>query len=55
MASNDEGQGSWDCDVYEAADVYLNYLQEQQLLQCPPVTSETETGFETGAETGAET
>ena len=57
MASNDEGQGSGDCNVYTVADAYLNLLDEQQLLQGPPVTSETETDIETGAETdtGAET
>jgi len=58
MASNDEGQGFGDCDVYLAADDYLNLLDEQRLLlQGPPVTSETETDIETGAETqtGTET
>ena len=57
MASNNEGQGSGHCNVYEAADTYLNLLEEQRLLQGPPVTSETETDIETGAETdtGAET
>ena len=55
MASNDEGQGSGDCNVYEAADAYLNLLYEQQLLQGPPVTSKTETDIKTGAETDAET
>ena len=45
MASDDEGQGSGDCNVYEAADAYLNLLEEQQLLQCPPVTSETDGGL----------
>ena len=54
MASNDEGQDSGDCNVYEAADAYLNLLDEQRLLQGPPVTSETETDIETGAETGTE-
>ena len=29
MASNDEGQGSGECDVYEAADTFLNHLDEQ--------------------------
>ena len=47
MASNDEGQGSGDCNVYEAVDAYLNLLGEQRLLQSPPVTSETETDIET--------
>nr|XP_020153332.1 endoglucanase 1-like [Aegilops tauschii subsp. strangulata] len=57
MASNDEVRGSGDCNVYEAADAYLNLLDEQRLLQAPPVTSETETDIETGAETetGTET
>ena len=52
MASNDEGQGSGDCNVYAVADAYLNLLDEQRLLQGPPIT-----GAETGAETdtGAET
>jgi hypothetical protein len=36
-------------------DAYLNLLDEQRLLQGPPVTSETETDIETGPETGAET
>ena len=51
MASNDEGQGSGDCD------------DQPMLLLGPPVASgtetdtqtgaETQTGIETGAETGA--
>jgi hypothetical protein len=61
MASDDEGQGSGDCNVYEVANAYLNLLDEQWLLQGPTVPSETETDMETGAETetsaetGAET
>ena len=40
-----------------AANAYLNLLDEQRLLQGPPVTSETETDIETDAETdtGTET
>ena len=55
MASNDEGQGSGDCDnVYLAADEYLNLVDEQRLLLLgPPVISETD--IETGTETGVET
>ena len=53
MVSNDEGQGSGECNVYAAANTYLNLLDEQQLLQGPPVTSETDT--KTGAETSVET
>ena len=52
MASNDEGQGSGDCDdVYRAADEFLNLADETE------TGAETETGIETGAqtETGAET
>ena len=52
MASNDEGQGSGDCNVYEAANAYLNILDEQRLLQGPPVTSETD--IKTGANTSVE-
>ena len=57
MASNDEGQGSRDCDdVYRAADEFLNLADNQQLfLMGPPVASETETDIETGTETGVET
>ena len=55
MASNDEGHGSRDCNVYAAADAYLNLLEEQRFLQGPPVTSETETDIKTSAETGIET
>ena len=59
MASNDEGQGSRDCDnVYLAADEFLREADDQELMLLgPPVTLETETDIETGAqtETGAET
>ena len=55
MASDDEGQGSGDCNVYTAAAAYLNLLDEQRLLQGPPIISKTEINIETGAETGAET
>ena len=52
MASNDEGQGSGDCDdVYWAADEFFSLADDQ------PVASGTETDMETGAETetGAQT
>ena len=54
MASNNEGQGSGDCDdVYRAADEFLNLVDEQRLLLLgPPITSETD--IETGAKIGAE-
>ena len=52
MASNDEGQGSGDCDdVYRAADEFLSLADETE------TGTETETGIKTDAqtETGAET
>ena len=52
MASNNEGQGSGDCDdVYWAADEFFSLADDQ------PVASGTETDTQTGAETetGAET
>ena len=63
MASNDEGQGSGDCDdAYRAADEFFSLTDDQpMLLLGPPVASGTETDTETGAqtqtdiETGAET
>ena len=59
MASNDEGQGSGDCDdVYRAADEFFSLTDDQpMLLLGPPVASGTETDTQTGAETetGAET
>ena len=57
MASNDEGQGSGDCDdVYRAANEFSNLADDQRLfLLGPPVALETETDIETGAETGVET
>ena len=56
MASNDEeGQGSGDCNVYKAADAYLDLLDKQRLLQGPHVTSKTETDIKTGAETQTST
>ena len=59
MASNDEGQGSSDCDdVYRAADEFFSLTDDQQMLLLgPPVASGTETDTQTGAETetGAET
>ena len=53
MASNDEGQGSGDCDnVYLAAEEFLREADDQGLMLLgPPVTSEIETDIETGAET----
>ena len=46
MASNDEGQGSGDCDdVYWAADEFFSLADDQ------PVASGTETDTQTGAET----
>ena len=58
MASNDEGQGSGDCDdAYRAADEFFSLTDDQQmLLPGPPVASGTETDTQTGAETetGAE-
>ena len=55
MASNDEGQGSGDCDdVYLAADELLNLADDQRLLLLgPPVSYET--NIETDAESGVET
>ena len=59
MASNDEGQGSSDCDnVYLAAEEFLSLADDQpMLLLGPPVASGTKTDTQTGAqtETGAET
>ena len=59
MASNDEGQGSVDCnDVYRAADEFFSLADDQpMLLLGPPVASGTETDMQTSAktETGAET
>ena len=52
MASNDEGQGSGDCDdVYRAADEFFSLADNQ------PVASGTETDTQNGAETetGAQT
>ena len=55
MASNDEGQGSGDCDdVYLEAHEYLSLVNDQRLLLLgPPVSFETE--LETDAETSVET
>ena len=59
MASNDEGQGSGDCDdAYRAADEFFSLTDDQQMLLLgPPVASGTETDTQTGAETetGAQT
>ena len=57
MASNDEGQGSSDCDdVYRAADEFFSFTDDQQMLLLgPPVASGTETDTQTGAETDTQT
>src|SRR3954470_22927819 len=58
MASNDEGQGSGDCDdVYWAEDEFCLNDDQLMLLLGPPVASGTETDMQTGAETetGAQT
>ena len=59
MASNDEGQGSGDCDdAYRAADEFFSLTDDQpMLLLGPPEASGTETDTQTGAETetGAQT
>ena len=53
MASNDEGQGSGDCDdVYRAVDEFVSLTNDQQMLLLgPPVASGTETDMQNGAET----
>ena len=53
MASNDEGQGSGDCDdVYQAADEFFSLTDDQpMLLLGPPVASGTETDTQSGVET----
>ena len=45
MPSNDEGQGSGDCDnVYRAGDEFFSLTDDQQMLLLgPPVASRTET------------
>ena len=55
MANNDVGGGSGNCDIYEVANNYFNYLDEQQ-LPYPPVTSEggTDTGTDAGKLAGTE-
>ena len=59
MASNDEGQGSRDCDdVYLAADEFFSLTDDQPMLLLGPlVASGTQTDTQTGAETetGAQT
>ena len=59
MASNDEGQGSGDCDdAYRAADEFFSLTDDQPMLLLGPlVASWTETDTQTGAETetGAQT
>ena len=53
MASNDEGQGSGDCDdVYREANEFLSLADDQpMLLLGPSVASGTETDTQTGVET----
>ena len=61
MASNDEGQGSSDCDdVYRAADDFFSLAdietdaETQTCIETEiEIDGETQTGIETGAETGA--
>ena len=49
MASNDEGQGSGECDdVYRAVDEFFSLADIK-------TGAETQTGIETETETGAET
>ena len=59
MASNDDGQGSGDCnDVYRAAAEFFSLTDDQpMLLLGPSVASGTEIDTQTGVETetGAET
>ena len=59
MASNDEGQGSGDCDnIYRAAEEFLRDADDQMLMLVGPLVAPgTETDTRTGAETetGAET
>ena len=57
MASNDEGQGSGDCDdAYRAADEFFSLTDDQpMLLLGPPVASGTESDTQTGAETDTQT
>ena len=52
-SSNDEGQGSGDCDdAYRAADKFFSLTDDQpMLLLGPPVASGTETDTQIGAET----
>ena len=53
MASNDEGQGSGDCDdVYREVDKFLSLADDQpMLLLGPSVASGTKTDTQTGANT----
>ena len=57
MASNDEGQGSGDCDnVYRAADEFFSLSNDQQMLLLGPLVAYgTETDTQTGAETKTST
>ena len=57
MASNDEGQGSGDCDdIYRAVDEFFSLIDDQQMLLLgPPVASGTETNTQPGAETDTQT
>ena len=59
MASNDEGQGSGDCDdVYRAADEFFSFTDDQQMFLLGPASgteTDPQTGAETDTQTGAET
>lgn len=59
MASNDEGQGSGDCDdVCRAADEFFSFTDDQQMLLLGPASgteTDTQTGADTDTQTGAET
>ena len=56
MASNDEGQGSGDCDdVYQAADNFFSLADNQPMLLLGPSGTETDTQTNAETETGAET
>ena len=58
MASNDEGQGSGDCDdVYCGRRIFYPYRRSTDVVAGPTVASGTKTNTQTGAETetGAET
>ena len=59
MASNNEGQGSGDCDdVYLAPDEFMSLADDQRMLLLGPlIVSGADTDMQTGAETetGGET